>query len=94
MSILTKCLVQLQTMHEAPRRAWNQPKYPNVVGVLRDGPKTVPELAKALDVSENTTRWHLRRLETDGLVAVVEHVLTSTDRGGRERFSKQYGVKQ
>lgn len=43
-----------------------------VVELLRGGPKTVVELAEALDLTDNGVRAHLTALERDGLVTQGE----------------------
>jgi predicted ArsR family transcriptional regulator len=40
-----------------------------IVTLLRKGPKTVNELAEALDLTDNAVRSHLTTLERDGLVS-------------------------
>ena len=54
-------------------RAWRQRLLAStrgrVLSLLRWGPRTVNELAEALDLTDNAIRLHLSSLERDGLVA-------------------------
>lgn len=42
-----------------------------IVGLLRRAPRTVNELAEALDLTDNAIRGHLTTLERDGLVRLL-----------------------
>lgn len=52
---------------ELSRRFWETTRG-RVLGILRRGPRTVEELARDLDLTDNAIRAHLATLERDGLV--------------------------
>jgi len=67
--------------------------------LLRESQATASDLAKALDISPQATRRHLKDLETEGLIEYQsiqqgmgrpQHIYTLS-RKGRDRFPHRYG---
>ncbi|HET8650681.1 MAG TPA: ArsR family transcriptional regulator [Gemmatimonadales bacterium] len=57
-----------------------------IVALLRRGPLTVDQMAKALDLTDNAIRAHLAQLEREGLIEPRER------RRGRRKPSVAYGT--
>ncbi|WP_425555936.1 ArsR/SmtB family transcription factor [Kitasatospora nipponensis] len=54
-----------------------------ILGILRDGPATITQLAQRLDLAKGSSSYHVRLLERAGLVEVVS---TRKVRGVTERY--------
>ncbi|MCX4746823.1 winged helix-turn-helix domain-containing protein [Kitasatospora sp. NBC_01287] len=73
--------VQLTTDEQL--RAVNNVVRHRILGVLRDGPATITQVAQKLELAKGSSSYHLRLLERAGLVEVVR---TNKVRGVTERY--------
>ncbi|WP_035845666.1 ArsR/SmtB family transcription factor [Kitasatospora azatica] len=64
-------------------RAINNVVRHRILGILRDGPATITQLAQKLDLAKGSSSYHVRLLERAGLVEVVS---TRKVRGVNERY--------
>ncbi|MFF7632746.1 ArsR/SmtB family transcription factor [Kitasatospora sp. NPDC008050] len=73
--------VQLSTDEQL--RAINNVTRHRILGLLRDGPATITQVAQRLELAKGSSSYHLRLLERAGLVEVVS---TNKVRGVTERY--------
>jgi DNA-binding transcriptional ArsR family regulator len=64
-------------------RAINSVVRHRILGLLRDGPATITQVAQRLELAKGSSSYHLRLLERAGLVEVVS---TNKVRGVTERY--------
>lgn len=64
-------------------RAINNVTRHRILGLLRDGPATITQVAQRLELAKGSSSYHLRLLERAGLVEVVS---TNKVRGVTERY--------